>query len=223
MVVKIIPLISNFRSSKYLLFFGLLHLLFLPLALLGRGTLELPFNLFVAPELFSTFNIITFLGDGLFAIVVFVLVGIFAKLKGLKLKNEFINFLIVSALMGLSIFVFKNLFFSDITRPIAHFTTLQEGWNTADFKLTFHRFRSFPSGHSSSAATYGFFLMRYFEIPYQRVLLYIAVLLVGYSRVFLFQHFVADVYVGVLLGLLCVWIGDVLTQWIFEKNTKING
>lgn len=190
---------------------------------MGRGTLELPFNLFVAPTLFPTFNGITFLGDGLFAIVVFVIVGIIAKRKGLICKKELVNFLIVSALMGITIFIFKNLIFPDVTRPIAHFTILQEDWNPSDFDLTFHRFRSFPSGHTASAATYGFFLMRYVQVPFKRVLLYAAVLLVGYSRVFLFQHFVTDVYAGVILGLLCVWIGDVLTQRIFEKNTKIDG
>ena len=221
--MKILPLISSPISSRYLLFFALVHVLFLPLAFLGRGTLELPFNLFVAPELFLIFNGITFLGDGLFAICVFVLIGIIAKQKRLLLKKELIAFLIVTALMGLGIFIFKNLIFPDVTRPIAHFTNLQESWSPSDFNLKFHRFRSFPSGHTASAATYGFFLMRYIQAPFKRVLLYAGILLVGYSRVFLFQHFVADVYAGVLLGLLCVWIGNALTERVFEKNTKING
>jgi len=201
-----------------LLFFGLLHLLLLPLAFLGRGTLELRFNLFVAPELFPIFKIITFMGDGWFALIVFILVWFIAKQKGLRLKTELVNFLIVSVLMGLSIFVFKNLVFPDITRPIAFFNTLPESWDPSSFDLTFHRFRSFPSGHTASAATYGFFLMRYFQIPLKRILLYVGVLVVGYSRVFLFQHFVADVYAGVLLGLFCVWIGNMLTQRIFRSH-----
>jgi membrane-associated phospholipid phosphatase len=60
--------------------------------------------------------------------------------------------------------------------------------------------------------------MRYVPHPYKRVLLYAAILLVGYSRVFLFQHFVADIFAGVLLGLLCVMGGDWISNQIFHKN-----
>ena len=62
--------------------------------------------------------------------------------------------------------------------------------------------------------------MRYVKHAYQRMLLYLAILVVGYSRVFLFQHFVADVFAGVLLGLICVWCGDWISQRIFNKNRK---
>ena len=213
-----IRLLSAKRSSKYLLFFGALHVLLLPLAFFKRGTLELPFNLFVAPELFPVFNIITFMGDGWFALAIFGLAWIVATQKKLHVKAELINFLIVSVLMGIGIYVFKQLIFPDVTRPIAHFTTLPQGWNPDDFALSFHRFRSFPSGHTASAATYGFFLMRYVQLPYKRLMLYAAILLVGYSRVFLFQHFVADVFAGVLLGLACVWVGDWISHRIFKKT-----
>ena len=220
--MQFIRLLSAQRSSKYLLFFGTLHLLLLPMAFVGRGTLELPFNLFVAPELFHLFNVITFMGDGWFALIIFGLVWVIAAKKNLLIKPELINFLIVSALMGLGIYVFKQLIFPDVTRPIAHFTTLPEAWNPADFSLSFHRFRSFPSGHTASAATYGFFLMRYVQQSSKRILLYVVILLVGYSRVFLFQHFVADVFAGVLLGLVCVWGGDWISNRIFHKQKKIN-
>ena len=216
--MQLIRLLSAKHSSKYLLFFGMLHMLLLPLAFAKRGALELPFNLFVAPELFPTFKFITFLGDGWFALVVFGLVGFIAAQKKLYVKAELINFLIVSALMGIGIYVFKQLIFPDVTRPIAHFASLPFGWNPDDFSLSFHRFRSFPSGHTASAATYGFFLMRYVQLPYKRLMLYAAILLVGYSRVFLFQHFVADVFAGVLLGLACVWVGDWISSRIFRKN-----
>ena len=216
--MQFIRLLSAPHSSKYLLFFGVLHMLLLPLAFAGRGTFELPFNLFVSPELFPFFNIITFIGDGWFALVIFGLVWIIAIQQKLFIKAELINFLIVSALMGIGIYVFKQLIFPDVTRPIAHFTTLPQGWNPDNFSLSFHRFRSFPSGHTASAATYGFFLMRYVPHPYKRVLLYAAILLVGYSRVFLFQHFVADIFAGVLLGLLCVMGGDCISNQIFHKN-----
>lgn len=195
-------------------------MLLLPLAFAGRGTLELPFNLFVAPELFPLFNIITFFGDGWFALVIFGLVWVIATKKKLHVKSELVNFLIVSVLLGIGVYIFKQVVFPEVTRPIAYFTTLPQGWNPDDFPLSFHRFRSFPSGHTASAATYGFFLMRYIQKPYKRILLYAAILLVGYSRVFLFQHFVADVFAGVLLGLLCVLDGGWVSNHIFQIKRK---
>ncbi len=216
--MQLIRLLSAKQSSKYLLFFGALHVLLLPLVFFKRGTLELPFNLFVAPELFPVFNIITFMGDGWFALVVFGLVGFIAAQKKLHVKAELMSFLIVSVLMGIGIYILKQLVFPDVTRPIAYFASLPRGWNTDDFALSFHRFRSFPSGHTASAATYGFFLMRYVKLPYNRLMLYAAILLVGYSRVFLFQHFVTDVFAGVLLGLVCVWFGDWISHRIFKKT-----
>lgn len=199
-------------------------MLLLPLALAGRGTLELPFNLFVAPELFPVFNVVTFFGDGWFAVIIFGLVWVIAAKKKLHIKSELVNFLIVSALMGIGVYVFKQLVFPEVTRPIAYFTTLPQSWNPEDFSLSFHRFRSFPSGHTASAATYGFFLMRYVQKTYKRILLYAAILLVGYSRVFLFQHFVADVFAGVLLGLFCVFEGDWVSNHIFQtKRIETDG
>ena len=101
--MQFLKVLSAPRSPKYLLFFGALHMLLLPLAFAGRGTLELPFNLFIAPELFPTFNIITFMGDGWFALVIFVLIWIIAIKKKRHITSELIHFLIVSALMGLSL------------------------------------------------------------------------------------------------------------------------
>ena len=62
--------------------------------------------------------------------------------------------------------------------------------------------------------------MRYVQQSYKRIILYVAILVVGYSRVFLFQHFVADVFAGVLLGLVCVWGGDWISNRIFSKQKK---
>ena len=218
--MKITRLLSATQSHKYLLFFAALHMLLLPIAFAERGRLELPFNLFVAPELFPIFNVITFLSDGWFTLVIFGLIWVISAKKKLFIKSELIHFLIVSLLMGVGIYVLKQLIFSDVIRPIAYFTPLPQGWNPDDFPLTFHRFCSFPSGHSASAATFGFFLMRYVQQPYKRILLYAAILVLGYTRVYLFQHFVADVFAGVLFGLICVWGGDLISSRIFHKNRK---
>ena len=58
--------------------------------------------------------------------------------------------------------------------------------------------------------------MRYFKNIYSRLIIYLVILFVGLSRVFLFQHFIIDVYVGVILGIICVFLGDK----IIKKYTK---
>lgn len=63
-------------------------MLLLPLALAGRGTIELPFNLFVAPELFPLFSVVTFFGDGWFAVIIFGLVWVIAAKKKTTYQNR---------------------------------------------------------------------------------------------------------------------------------------
>ena len=154
----------------------------------------------------------------MFAVIIFGLVWVLPAKKKLPIQSELVNFLIIFALMGVGVHVLKQLVFPEAARPIAFFTTLPQSWNPNDFSLALHRFRSFPSGHTASAATYGFFLMRYFQKTYKRILLYAAILLVGYSRVFLFQHFVADVFAGALLGLFCVLVGNWVSNHIFQTK-----
>lgn len=64
---------------------------------------------------------------------------------------------------------------------------------------------SFPSGHSEGSFAFLCFLSLLLPGKYRfaGILLFLAGLAVGYSRIYLSQHFYADVYTGSIIGTLC--------------------
>ena len=80
---------------------------------------------------------------------------------------------------------------------------------------------SFPSGHTMNAATlFGGITVRK-EFPRSlRVTSFIAVLLVGFSRLFLGVHTPQDVLVGMAAGLLVMWLAGRMMLWISAHPSK---
>lgn len=60
---------------------------------------------------------------------------------------------------------------------------------------------SFPSGHTTSAFALATVLCLYAKNRYLQLLYFIMALLVGYSRIYLGQHFLPDVVVGMMIGM----------------------
>ena len=72
-----------------------------------------------------------------------------------------------------------------------------------------HRARSFPSGHTAGAFAFAFLLalLSRRQATLKSILLFLGALLVGYSRMYLGQHFFIDIYVGSIEGVLvCVTV-----------------
>ena len=74
---------------------------------------------------------------------------------------------------------------------------------------------SFPSGHSTNAATlFGGGAIRK-ELPrILRIFLAVIFVLIAFSRIYLGVHTPQDILVGSLLGLLVMWLVSKLMQWI---------
>jgi membrane-associated phospholipid phosphatase len=75
-----------------------------------------------------------------------------------------------------------------------------------DFKLNFVdgvevlNYHSFPSGHTTFAfAIFACFAFIYHK-PLQQIFFLLCALLVGFSRIYLLQHFLRDVFVGSMFG-----------------------
>ena len=198
--------------------FAIVILFLAPLVLLPKGFIEMKYNLFEYPELFEIFKCITFFGDGwmLLAVLIFILARLhfYTKRKNLK---ELYTFIFAAVLMMLFVHLLKKILFEDELRPIAYFNTLNPNWNSSQFDIHFNSRHSFPSGHTATFATIGFFLMRYVKKTYS-YLLFGSILLVGFSRIFLFQHFVLDVFIGLYIGLFSVSAANQLTTIIFSKK-----
>ena len=61
-------LIKSYNPYEYLIAFGSIHFLLIPIIFLKKGTIELTFNLFVEPEFFNFFYLFTLFGDGWFLV-----------------------------------------------------------------------------------------------------------------------------------------------------------
>lgn len=149
---------------------------------------------------------VTLIGDGIFSILLSVILFFFNK--------KFLSLMIFSsfAISGIITQVFKS--FISEARPALFLAKTSYPHFIED--VTLHNFHSFPSGHTASA--FALVAILSFAIKNKNYsILFLAIgALVGYSRIYLGQHFIADVsvgsFIGVLFSILC-WI-------YFEKYFK---
>jgi len=138
----------------------------------------------------------TYLGDGL------VLSILIVALLMVSLRH-FLTGLAAFATGGLLAQLMKLVFFSDFPRPFKYFALHDTGYQLylvpGVDQLTW---LSFPSGHTSTAFSVFFALSLLSGKKYMEVLLFLLALGVGYSRIYLSQHFLMDVVAGAFIGLL---------------------
>lgn len=196
--------------------YALVLLFLFPLFFLNRGSIVSRINLFEYPSLFSFFKVLSFLGDGWMSMIIFVFLLIYRKnKKGKEFHKEIFSYLISVLLMFIFVSILKQGIYPMAARPIAFFENIPSNWNPEEFKIVFHQRRSFPSGHTATVATLGFFMMRFCKTKFLRMGLFSLILLAGFSRIFLFQHFIQDVIAGLFIGLFCV---GVVNQISFFKE-----
>jgi membrane-associated phospholipid phosphatase len=78
-----------------------------------------------------------------------------------------------------------------------------------------HMSHSFPSGHTITAFAFFLALSFYSKRPSLHFLYFILALLVGYSRIYLSQHFAIDVLAGSFIGVSVT----IICKYYFDKNT----
>ena len=111
---------------------------------------------------------------------------------------------IVAVIAGIIISTFlaqflKRMIFPDDLRPI---TYLAENFpvHLVDGARA-NRVYSFPSGHTAAAFTIALIMSHMINKKIWSFILPVLALLVGYSRVYLAQHFLTDVFAGMLIGI----------------------
>lgn len=83
---------------------------------------------------------------------------------------------------------------------------------------------SFPSGHTTGAFSFFYFLTLLLPDKYKKwgAVFFVAALLVGYSRMYLAAHFFADVYVGSIIGtvlpLVIIYLMRPFQRYFFKKD-----
>jgi len=145
------------------------------------------------------FIAITMIGDGIFSVLVSIILFLF--------KKRFLALMVFSsfAISGIIAQVLK-LFISE-ARPALFL--VKDNYPNFIEHVTLHNFHSFPSGHSTSAFALAAILCFAVKNKKLSVLFLLGAALVGYSRIYLGQHFITDVAAGsiiaVLISIFC-WI-----------------
>jgi len=186
---------TTFRSAVHFYISSLLILLISVLLLLNVSKAEsfISLNNFHSFGLNVFFVNYTFFGDGIFAL------GLCAFLVYRKQKKLALLILVAYLSSGLVTQVLKNLIYAP--RPRIYFEASQYLFHLDNFGNSGGGSSSFPSGHTTSAFALATVLAVHFRKKYLSIILFIAAALVGYSRIYLAQHFPLDVVVGAAIGI----------------------
>jgi membrane-associated phospholipid phosphatase len=192
------------------LFFGL-WLLFFAVGLfflltLGKVASFVDLNAYHHSTLDTVFIWVTFLGNGVFSIIVFV---IFLLQRRWSHAAQIMLAFLLSALVAQ---ILKNLF--SMPRPKQFFPPGQYHYFIDG--VTGLGFASFPSGHTTSIFALVTLLAIFTKNAKAKIGFLLAGVAVGYSRIYLGQHFLGDVLMGAGIGTLTA----VLVHWLFVERLQ---
>lgn len=151
------------------------------------------------------FKNITVLGDGIMPIIAGFIV-LFLSIRK--------SFTITSAglFAGLSVQLLKKFVFFDLLRPTNPVLNIPDLHLVEGVDL--HSTFSFPSGHSATIFALCLCLAIFSKAKIWKFMLFCLAVLVAYSRIYLSQHFLIDIYVGAIIGI----ISGILMAIIFTKG-----
>ena len=185
-----------FSSFKHLFVLLITWIIFclLCLVLIGNADFSIWINQYHFPFLDIFFKYITYLGDGLAALLVLILLLVIRLDYGLISAIGF-------TLSALTTQTLKRFVFGEVPRPFLVFKERIDigQWHLID-GVEMHQFYSFPSGHTTSIFSICILLSLIINQKKYNYVFFMIALLVGFSRIYLSQHFLMDVFVGSLVG-----------------------
>ena len=188
-----ISFISFIRLYIPLCIIGLMLLFFLDKFLLHESL-----NTYHTSILDIFYYYLTFLGHGVFIVLMAVLFFIKNKKQGILIFCSFL----FSALITQGL---KHLVFDDVMRPYYYISS-----NLLDVPLVanleLHMHNSFPSGHTTSIFSFCSMISLFYNRKLIGVFLFILASFTAYSRIYLSQHFMADVLFGSFIGVLSSYL-----------------
>ena len=130
---------------------------------------------------------------------------------------------LIAALMTLIfVFITKQLLFKGMPRPTKYFENEEVLHLVEGVKM--HEWNSFPSGHTITAFAIFMILVLVVKNNYLKFLFVMIAILAGYSRVYLSQHFLGDIFTGAIIGSLIAVCSCSFVDYIgiFKKATWID-
>lgn len=173
------------------------------LSLWEKGTTTTFLNQHHHPFTDVIFSMATYLGDGI------VIIGVCLLLLFINKKYAIYSALIFG-LNALVVQILKRLVF-DMDRP-AKF--LQGDYYTVP-GTDVHHYHSLPSGHTNSAFVIFFMLCYLFPGRLWQIFCFTMALMAAISRMYLYLHFMEDVFFGALIGVISTYLW---LSWMDTKN-----
>lgn len=198
-----------FSNKIYFLFYILFIIVGFTLLLkLGKKDSFIYLNSIHTETLNNFFTYYTHVGDGLFAILLGILAVIIFRNKpyGLAILFSYV-------FSGISAQVIKRLV--DAPRPKLYFEN--GGYDQFIEGVKLYSQNSFPSGHTATVFAMFTVLSLFISNKNYQWLFLIFAIGVGYSRIYLAQHFLLDVLVGSFIGV----ITGILAYYITVYNIYI--
>jgi membrane-associated phospholipid phosphatase len=197
-------LTGNRYFFGFFLFFFAIGLIFLLTA--GKAASFIDLNPYHRSALDTFFIYLTYMGDGVFAVIVCLL---YLLMRRWSRACQLISAFVISALLAQ---ILKNVF--SMPRPKQFFPVGQYPYFIDN--VTHIGFASFPSGHSTSIFALAT-LMAIFDSNKKGNIAYgLVAVAVGYSRIYLGQHFLGDVLMGSCIGVATA----VFVHWLFSTRLK---
>ncbi len=196
------------------------YLIFLLAGLVITGTtdkevLHLFTNRFHTSFFNHFFAYITYLGDGIAAAVIGVGLLIYRVKPGLFLLTATLS-------SGLFTQFLKKVVFPNTGRPLQ--VIGEENLYLIEH-IQNHLHFSFPSGHTTTAFALFFSLAWMSKNRLIKTLCFFLALIIGYSRVYLSQHFAVDVVFGSLIGVVFVILSSFIycskKHWLMVSPYKM--
>lgn len=171
-----------------------------------KAELHLILNQVHHPLLHILFTTVTLIGEGIIIIPILICL--------LFIKYRYAIQTALSLLLAFTITqALKHWVFPDMERPKKFFEGL------ADLRLVpgveNWSYNSFPSGHTASAFAMCFAIALFVRSASWQMALFFIALLTGFSRVYLSQHFLNDVFAGSVVGVFSAMI-----VYRFLQNAK---
>jgi membrane-associated phospholipid phosphatase len=178
------------------------------LLLFEKGDIHYAINSRHHPATDFFFSLITHLGGG---ITVIFLLFLLAWKRHMAFWELFAGIAFGIGVVAL----FKYLLFPEMPRPVS----ILEGLYLVP-GIENDTTRSFPSGHTTAIFCIAGVLAGISTNKWQRLSLAIIALVVGYSRMYISQHFLSDVLAGSMLGALSAFFGQTLLKFIRQIQSK---
>lgn len=189
-------------SVTFIVVFALFLLIY------GKRDSFILINGFYNPQLDYFFQYVTYLGDGL----IYIPMVVYCLFWNRKYLVPVIAGIIICTILT---HVLKRVVFPEELRPVS--LEVEKVIIHKVEGVPLHRQHSFPSGHTSTAFTVALLLVSVMRRKIWAFILPMVAFLVGYSRVYLAQHFVTDVTVGMLIGIISAYL-SLLIYEAYERR-----